>query len=55
MSSKVIGGIYSNFQIRILIWKATVGSWAQNHTMGHGASAESVIVRVRGEISPQTS
>ena len=34
---------------------ASVGSWGQNYTMGHGAMAESVVVRVRGRISPQTS
>ena len=32
-----------------------VGSWAQNHTMGRGALAESVVVRVEGGISPRTS
>ena len=34
---------------------AIAGSWAQNHTIGREALAESVINRVRGGISPQTS
>ena len=32
-----------------------MGSWAQNHTMGRGALAESVVALVQGGISPQTS
>ena len=42
----------NNFSPSLML---TVGSWAQNHTMGRGVLAESVVVRVRGRISPRTS